>query len=334
MCPSLSPRPDRGRAAPGAEGRSGGGRAKALAALKFLWTGFVVGVAAWYLYANWEEVTGYAVALGWAPVLVALLFVTLSRLQVAAVSAAALRLVGSGIGLALSFWINAMSQLGKYVPGSVWHLVGRVAIYRRYGVPTSRGSAVIVVENVVLLVSGVCIGIALAFEAVAAAAFDDVVAVGPLGARHVVGTLLGLGTWWLLVWVLAPMLVRRFSFEGVYDSGRIFVSGVAIWMLFGLAFWMLLPVEQRSLRMLPVAIGAYALAWTAGNVALFAPAGIGVREAVLVALLGPSLGVPVAIGAAASSRIVWTIGEFATAPVAAYQLGRREGVDSLEEENL
>jgi glycosyltransferase 2 family protein len=327
-----SPASSSGRGPSDGEGGGGTWRQRAFNAVKLLWTGLILAVAVWYLQANWDEIRGYAVALGWMPVLVALAMVTIGRLQLAAISVSALHLVGSGIRLGLSFWINAMSQLGKYLPGSVWHLVGRVAIYRQHGVPTPRGSAVLVVENLVLLGSALCVGVGLAFDAVVSAVFGESLRVGTPAVRNLAGVLLGLGAWWLVVWGLAPSLLRKLSLEGEFDRGRIFVLGATIWLSFGIAFWMLLPAEQRALDLLPVAAGAFALAWTVGNLAPFAPAGIGVREAVLVALLGPAVGVPVAIGAAASSRIVWTIGEFATAPVAAYQLGRHEDVPALREE--
>src|SRR5213075_2715641 len=60
----------------------------------------------------------------------------------------------------------------------------------------------------------------------------------------------------------------------------------------GLALWVLM--SQRDtlglrLSQLPLIIGAYSLAWAAGFIVITNPAGIGIREAVLVTLLRFSL---------------------------------------------
>jgi uncharacterized membrane protein YbhN (UPF0104 family) len=68
-------------------------------------------------------------------------------------------------------------------------------------------------------------------------------------------------------------------------------------------------------------IGAFAVAMTVGLFAVFAPSGLGVREAVLVAallpLLGPGDGVGVALGIALASRMLFILADVVTAGLAA-----------------
>jgi uncharacterized membrane protein YbhN (UPF0104 family) len=78
-----------------------------------------------------------------------------------------------------------------------------------------------------------------------------------------------------------------------------------VWGIYGVAFW----TTGRALFAIPASdipryIGVFALAWLAGVVAFFAPGGIGVREAVIAALLTSRLGPADAIVLAATSRIV------------------------------
>jgi uncharacterized membrane protein YbhN (UPF0104 family) len=80
---------------------------------------------------------------------------------------------------------------------------------------------------------------------------------------------------------------------------------LVVWGMYGLAFW----TTARALFAIPASdmpryIGVFALAWLAGLVAFFAPGGIGVREAVIAALLTGRLGQADAIVLAATSRIV------------------------------
>jgi hypothetical protein len=51
---------------------------------------------------------------------------------------------------------------------------------------------------------------------------------------------------------------------------------------------------------------------------VFAPAGAGVREVLLVALLGPVLGTGGATAIALVSRVLMTVGDLATAAVSAW----------------
>lgn len=67
-------------------------------------------------------------------------------------------------------------------------------------------------------------------------------------------------------------------------------------------------VADPPLTILPLAVGAFALSWVAGFLVPGAPAGLGVREAVLVALLSPSVdrALPVVLG----FRLATILGDF------------------------
>jgi glycosyltransferase 2 family protein len=66
-----------------------------------------------------------------------------------------------------------------------------------------------------------------------------------------------------------------------------------------------------------VSIGGFAFAWSVGFLVVLAPAGAGVREVLLVAMLGPVLGVADATAVALMSRVLTTAGDLITAAVAA-----------------
>jgi uncharacterized membrane protein YbhN (UPF0104 family) len=59
--------------------------------------------------------------------------------------------------------------------------------------------------------------------------------------------------------------------------------------------------------------GAYALAWVTGFMIMFAPAGLGAREATLSALLAGQIGTPEAITVALLSRLVTTAADLLAA---------------------
>jgi hypothetical protein len=90
------------------------------------------------------------------------------------------------------------------------------------------------------------------------------------------------------------------------------------WVGYGVAFWLLahglLTDVDLTLRL---AIGVFAVGYVVGLLALFAPGGIGVREAVYVAMLTPAMGSGAALALAAGSRLLLTTTELAAAVVGA-----------------
>ena len=193
-------------------------------------------------------------------------------------------------------WITLFfkSQLGKYLPGSVWQYAGRVGLARNRGVPIQRGFVSIVAE--------------IGYSAFAAAAASSLL----LGWVGTAAVFLGSAALLTLAVGFRGRLtgpIGRFGRPNVLAALRAGPTAVVlyliVWGMYGLAFW----ATGRALFAVPATdipryIGVFALAWLAGLVAFFAPGGIGVREAVIAALLTGRLGQADAIVLAATSRIV------------------------------
>ena len=191
------------------------------------------------------------------------------------------------------------AQLGKYIPGSVWQYAGRATVARTYGIPVR------------------AVGLSLPIEFAASA----------IAAGTMAGFLLG---WWgvLILAAIAVALVpgaglardRRATFATI----RATLLFLPVWLLLGLSFWLcargLLAVPTHDLAYY---MGAFAVAWLAGLVAIYAPGGLGVREAVLVALLGGRIGAANALVVAAASRLILILVDVLLAAVAG-ALKRRE----------
>jgi glycosyltransferase 2 family protein len=195
-------------------------------------------------------------------------------------------------------WVGVFfqAQLGKYIPGAVWHYAGRATLAHTRSIP--------------LRVVGLSVSAELAASLSAAAA---------------VAALL-LGDWGIL---LAAVLIGIAGLGGRLREGRLAsrpgVSAAlasvpmyaAVWVVIGVGFWL----TARALVSIPygdlvIYVGAFSAAWVVGLVAVFAPGGIGVREAVLVALLHGRLGTADALIVAAVSRVVLTVVDLAAAGVA------------------
>lgn len=211
-------------------------------------------------------------------------------------------------GPALGGWtvtrIYLVSNLGRYLPGKVWALAGIALMARKAGVPAPVAAGAAVLGQGVALAGASLVG-ALAF-------------LGAEGRVRWIGLLLLLGVAAALAasvmgpvfrWLVerAYRLVRETPPPGLVSDRSFGLRWVALyalnWGVYAAAFWGL----ARSLRVdigLLEAAPAFAAAYVLGFAALFAPAGIGIREGFLVAFLQPVAGSQ-ALALAVVSRL-WT----------------------------
>lgn len=171
------------------------------------------------------------------------------------------------------------AQLTKYVPGSIWQYAGRGALGRERGISLRPLALSMPIE----LGSAAC-------------------------ASAAVSTLL-LG-WWgaagLLAALAALALALRFPHADRAMARvvmRVLPLYIGVSLLTGVSFWLVARAfVSVSVADTPRFVGAFAAAWVVGLVAVWAPGGIGVREAVLVALLHGQIGAADALVVAAASR--------------------------------
>jgi uncharacterized membrane protein YbhN (UPF0104 family) len=214
--------------------------------------------------------------------------------------------------------IYLVGQLGKYLPGSVWAFVLQMELSLRAGVPRARSFAASLVlvgmSTTAALVLGlfgiptlVDVGGAAVWGAAALAPIALVCAIPPVLSRLVDLFLRILGR---------AGLGHRLRFKGL---ARVIGWSAIAWALFGVHFWLLgVGVTGHLTPSLPDAVGSFALAMTAGLLAIASPSGLGVREAVLVASLSPFVGVGTALGVALASRLILTVADVLAAGAAAW----------------
>jgi len=172
--------------------------------------------------------------------------------------------------------IWTISNLGKYLPGKVWAITALVVMTRRYGVSAAEGAA----TSVLLTLINTIVGFVVAIVAGAAllqlppvlvvivAVLAMVVLASPAALPKigvVAGRVFGRSI------VLRPLPHRVLLVSAV-------LTAVA-WMMYGIAFRLfvlgVLGVAPGALRdYVAVFAGSYLL----GFVAIFSPAGVGVRE--------------------------------------------------------
>jgi uncharacterized membrane protein YbhN (UPF0104 family) len=222
-----------------------------------------------------------------------------------------------------SIGLFLQSQLGKYLPGGVWQYAGRVELARVRGVPVRSSVLSLGIEVAASAFAAGAIGLfvlppALAVPlALAAIAVLLVVAFG--GVERLFQPLVR------LVRRLAPIPAADLrASRGALPL--IALLYVPVWALYGLALWLtgraFFPIGADEVLFFTA---AFALGWLAGMVVVFAPGGIGVREAVLVGLLAPRVGEAEAIVIAGTSRILLVAADLAGGS-AAFALSQRRRI--------
>ena len=194
------------------------------------------------------------------------------------------------IGSFLAIRIYGESQLAKYVPGNVFHFVGRQALGLEAGLPAWPLAKSAIWEIGMLVVAGSM------FITVVIPYFQPGFSV-----------IFALVLFALVVLIIMWVSNRWYS----HWIARAMAWHMAFLVLTGLVFLTVLsliaPAENISGSVLVFICGSYVVAWLAGLVTPGAPAGVGIREVVLFALLKPIVSEADLLAAVIFGRIV-TVG--------------------------
>ena len=230
----------------------------------------------------------------------------------------------SPLPVGLSAAIQLVANLGRYIPGSFAQVLGTALLSRRAGLSPVRATAAAVTVQVVLLLAAFFVGLPAVLGGPAGLGSNRIQwTVSIALATALVAFLWFGGAGALVRWVLR----RCGSTEGLpQGSGRrllVWLPAYAVaWAVQGTAIVLL---AQGLGMKIPLATGisAFAAAFFAGYVAVFAPAGFGVREASLAGLLAPVLGAEAGWTLAVVQRAWLTAAEFVAAMAGAVVLWRR-----------
>jgi uncharacterized membrane protein YbhN (UPF0104 family) len=286
--------------------------------------GFVVVTVALGLLAvvtEWHGIRDAVTRLRLATLGGSLAFVVASLL----VSMVLWRVLIAGLGSPLPYSVAARviftSQLGKYLPGSVWPVLAQMELGRDNGVPRRRSLTAFLLLMLYSAATGLLVATALV-------PFVAAAEVRPFRWAFLLMPVLLVA---LHPRVLNPVLdralrvARRPPLEHPLTwqlSARAVAIGVVQWMVMGAHVWILgVQLGADPVTLAPLAVGGFALAWCVGYLGVVSPAGLGVREVALVAVLSPVLSPADAIVVAVASRVIMTVADLLLAGGSALSLG-------------
>jgi len=283
----------------------------------------VLAGAVWLVTRSADDLRAAVAGLGLEPVIVAGVLGLFWTIPICQVWFSLLR----GLSVAAP-WFEAapvffVSQLGKYVPGSVWPVVAQMEFGRRWNTPRRTMLTANILMLAVLAATGLITGAALL----------------PWSTDG------GLGRYWWTLLFLPPLLLALhprtipavldwlFRLLGreplnVRPSGRSMLAATiwsfAVWLVMGLQLLTLVrALGMADIAATPAAVGGMGLAWAAGLIFIPAPAGAGVRDAVIVAIFAPHIGTAPALAVALASRVLLLLADVVLALAGAAAFPRR-----------
>lgn len=234
------------------------------------------------LWREWDQITqALQDAQPWW-LLAAFALGAAAMLGIALVWHRALEITAGAPGLRESLRWYFVGELGKYVPGGVWAVVGRAEMAARAGRSRSHayGSVLLALAATYLCGIGLTVGLLIG---------DAPDLLGPLQVMGLVGLLVAGAL------ALHPRVLRRvlsLASRGAMDSAEVVipswrgalglvVANLPSWLCMGLATWCV----ARGLGLTPPILEimlATSLSWVLGFLVVPAPGGLGVREAAFV----------------------------------------------------
>lgn len=213
--------------------------------------------------------------------------------------------------VALRAWM--LSNMARYLPGAVWHLVGRVEMGKVAGVTRASGGLGVALEQGLLLLGALGIVAASlpfwpATSVVRQWAWLALLVPAGLVAMHP-RVYFPLLNWGLVRLGRAPLPPSL----GYRQLLRYALAYVGVHLCNGLALAFSAVALGAPLTVIPAMVGAALFAWTVGYLWVLAPGGLGVREVLVTAALTPLVGGEIAAVAALLWRAANVLTELAGA---------------------
>ncbi len=202
--------------------------------------------------------------------------------------------------------VYGKTQIAKYIPGNVFHFIGRHALTNQKGITHTKLAAALILEIILQLMAAAFISL-LAAKAIVSrvdATWSILTLVAGMGSLFVMAVIWWGKSYWAkqvsdaLSW--PPLAVSIANYLAFF----IFSGMLFIWTVF-----LALGTISTPFATWPMITGCYAFAWAVGFITPGAPGGLGVREAILLLILEPvfpEVGLLVGILA---FRIVTTLGD-------------------------
>jgi len=258
---------------------------KFLQYFKWVWIIAVIGFIVFYFIQHLPEAIQYFSTVPTGSVVFSILLLFCARFLIILLALQSVKTGDWHPHYLQMFSIFSISQLGKYIPGGVWHFAARINSYKENSMTNSKVLQTMVIESV-WMVSGAVAFVGIMFSIQHALTGAVIIKSFPL--PEIIWKLLPWIT--IVTWVIGLAIIdKRYP---VQDNRPKYLRVIflmliqlGVWTALGGSYFLLFQIA--GLENFWLVLGGYALSWVAGYVVPFAPGGIGIREAVQVIFFSP-----------------------------------------------
>ena len=280
----------------------------------------VVGVIFFFLfrniYRNWDALRHYEWDLDYIKLSISFVLLFAALICMVQIWRFILKKLGSILPFKTSWRIWFFSNLGRYLPGKVWQIMGMVYLCEKENVPKVRTFTAIVLGLSLFSLSGLLL-MYVYMLLVGTAHFAQytyvflffipccIIVIYPSIFEKILNFFLRL--------FKKDQVDIRISFKTMVT---LFLFYILIWGVYGLAFFFFVnSVYPVSYLHFPEFVCIFSASYVIGLLAIFVPAGIGVRETLLTTFLSLLIPVHFATVVALLARLWFTAGEMAGAAI-------------------
>ncbi|UCD94426.1 MAG: flippase-like domain-containing protein [Candidatus Zixiibacteriota bacterium] len=268
------------------------------------------------VYVNWAELQNWNWQISWPLALLSILLLAAAYVTASQGWRTILYGFGHRIRFHESFRVVYLANLGRYIPGKVWQVIGMVGLAREVNIPAKISLASFaLVQAYALPASFLLVLIMLGYAAPlqALAVYRDIfyIFMAVVVLIFLILFFAPKGLNWALNRILKLFRQEAVQYRPDFKNRlAIFAWYLVTWVFLGLSFHFFVAalIADSGFRVL-FSAGAYIAAYNLGYISFISPGGLGVREGVMSALLAPQLGGPVAASIALIHRVWITLAE-------------------------
>jgi len=276
--------------------------------LKYLWVSAIILFVSIYFYSHIDLIIKTIDIIPIFNLTIALLALLIAKIFLSYIALLSVQYSNYHMSFFKAFKIYNITQLAKYIPGSIWQFVGKAGAYGKDGMDLHIVKKSIFIEMFFVLMSSFLIGFFLIF-------LTNIINLDSLYLlffkyEYIIIIIL------LIIFLILVFFRRKIkSFYLIFKGNsllniRLFVTLTIVWLLLGISFYITIaPFIDNNLLLFLSIIGLYSLSYGVGFLVPFAPAGLGIREAVLVAGISPFVSFDIATILVAMNRVLYIITE-------------------------
>jgi len=257
-----------------------------------------------YIFRHTEQIEYFLETLPTETICWAFSFLMTAKLLLTLSMFYCLRMLGLKLSLFECFYIYNVTTIAKYIPGNIWHFVGKIGYYRAKGFNASQIRDSILVETLWVLFGAGITGVLFLF-------FSGVGDIPNISVDYKKYS-------WIGIIILSVLLAISYGYfrklitimvQQIGFTSLLFLIQLFFWFFIGLSFYLIADTYISSANPIFFVYGLYAIAYIIGFITPFSPGGIGIREGILVGGLVSFMPAQQALLVAGFHRILYLIAE-------------------------